>query len=737
MSILVNLKKRKENVQKLTGSQLESKYDDGIQIDQPVFDEMKHNVLIFSGEHYSKISKKFKDRLRRTDNVPSDQKIRLTKNHLNKIMKLYINNIVSYSPGATILPRTENVHDQIDAELCRNSWEYIREVGNYKKKVRKGVEHFSLIGEVWLKQLFDPNDGKIVGYKPQVDDDGQPVYDAEGQPIDDKESPMYAGKHIDDLVVPYDIFRDKNALTFDESEFIGVRKLVVPEELYRMIKADPTLDAEQKEEKKAMVKKSASAQYTTFNGANAPVSFSEGLALLKEFYFRPSAKYPEGYFYFVCEGEILFEGVLQKDKAGDPIFPLTYTLCDEFEGCPRGFSPIKQGRPIQTEINRAASKIAETQITLGDDKIVTMHGGGLTEGDKMAGIRQLKVLNSIQYQVIPGRSGEQYLAYMNGQIDELYKVMDVMESGQERQNSGDLQQTLYHSLKNKKKFTYYSDKIEMWLKEWCEKDIALAKAYWNPETVVKAVGKNQEINVAEFKNSKDNCYDIKVVPMSDDIESTMGKYLVFRDMLQYGKLDEIAVGKIAGQMPFIDGKAAFSHQTLPETEVKNILLALDRGEMPTISKFDGNERIVEGITQRMREPDFKFLVEENPQVYQNYMEQYRQRDIEIARKVKAQQDANAGIIPTGGPQIKIDMYVADPKNPKRTIRATVDQTSAMWFLERLGEQGSAMEKVDSVDNPQAKLDIMEQAQKLGQNPNAPQEGAGNNMGQNPNGVRNG
>lgn len=718
-------------MQKLTGSQLESKYNDAIQIDQPIFDEMKHNVLIFSGEHYSKTNKKFKERLRRTENITNENKIRLTKNHLNKIMKIYINNIVSYSPGATVLPRTENIHDQIDAELCRSSWEYIRELVGYKKKVRKGVEHFSIIGEAWLKQLFDPNDGKIIGYEKQVDDNGQQVFDANGQPVEDKEKPIYSGKHIDELITPYDVFRDKNALTFDESEFIGIRKLVVPEELYRMIDADPTTDKDTKKSKKEKVKTSSNAQYLTFSGSNAPVAFSEGLALLKEFYFKVSAKYPEGYYYFVCEGEIIFEGVLQKDKDGEPIYPLTYVLCDEFDGCPRGYSPMKQGRPVQTEINRAASKIAETQITLGDDKIVTLHGGGLTEGDKMAGIRQLKVLNSMQYQVIPGRSGEQYLEYMNGQIDELYKIMDVLEDSQERQNAGDLQQTLYHSLKNKKKFTYYSDKIEGWLVEWCKKDIALAKSYWKPETVLKAVGKNEQINIPEFKNSSDSCYDIKVVPMSDDIESTMGKYLVFRDMLQYGKLDEIAVGKIAEQMPFIDGKVVFSHQTLPETEVKNILLALDRGEMPVISKFDGNERIVAGITQRMREPDFQFLVEKNPQVYQNYMQQYKERTEAISEKVKAQQDANAGIIPTGGPQIKIDMYVADPKNPQRTIRATVDQVSAMWFLKRLGEQGAAMEQVYAVNNPQAKLDIMREAQ--GQNPAISHEGI-NNQGQNPTGV---
>lgn len=672
---------------------------------------MKHNVLLVSGEHYSKTQNKYRERVKKTSNISNEQKIRLTKNHIGKCMRIYQNNILSYSPGATVFPRTENMHDQMNAELSRSAWEYIRETCNYKRKVRLGVKNYVELGEVWLKQMYDVYGGKLLGYEPQLDEYEQPILDEMGKAIPDKEKPVYEGKHINKLIKSYDIFRDKNAIDLEESEFIGVRSLVVPETLYEMIEKNPKINDKEKAKLKEAVKKSSNSQYQTFNGVAMPVDYSEGLCLLKEFYFRESPKYPEGYYYFVCEGEIIFEGVLQKDAEGNPIFPLTYALCDEFDGSPRGFSPMKQGRPIQSEINRTASKIAETQITLGDDKVVTSYGGGLTEGDKLAGVRQLKVLNPNQYTVIPGRSGGQYYEYMESQISELYKVLDVIEDTAERQAGNDIQQTLYHSLKNKKKFTFYSDKIEQWLVEWCKKDIALAKAYWRDDIVVRAVGKNEQINIPEFKGSDSCSYDIKVLPMTDDIESTMGKYMVFRDLMQYSKPDEIAVGKIAEQMPFIDGKYVYSHMTLPEREVKNLLLALDRGEMPSISKFDNNENIIAGITRRMREEDFKFLVEKNPIVFQNYMKQYEERTEVLRKRVQEERDANAGTIPTGGPQIKVDMYVTDPKNPNRSVRATVDQTSMMWFLKRVGEQGQQLEVLNDLGHPQARIDAMKPPQR--------------------------
>lgn len=663
--------------------------------------------MLYAGNHYSKINSKFWQKVRDNKNIPENVKIRLTKNHLNRIMKMYINNTISYAPGVTMMPKdSTNVHDIKQAKLSRSVWEDYKYKSKYDQKVRRSVENFFVIGECFVKVLWDASAGDIIGYEGLVDEMGQPMVDLNtGQQAIDDSRPVFEGGFITEIIPGYDIFLDSGARDIDVSPFVGVKKLVQTTELETLVENDPSFSPEEKEEKLAYIKGASKEEYAVFNPIDASVSNSEGQTLTKEYYFRPSVEYPLGYFYITTSAGILWEGELQTDEKGKPVFPIKYALCDEFEGSPRGYSPMKQGRPVQAEINRASSKIAETQITLGDDKIVTMQGSGITEGEKLNGIRQIKVSNAMDYKIVEGRSGEQYLGYMNDQIAELYRIMGVQDDAEEKQQGQDVTTRLFQSLKNKKKFTFYSDKIERFLVEWADAVIKLSKANLRDDSIIKAVGSNEAINISEFKNINDMCYDIKIQPLTDDVESVMGKYMTLTQVLQYGKLDERTTGMLIKEMPFVDGQRIAGHLALAHTEAENIILALDRGEMPTISMFDNNEVIVQELVRRMRQPDYKYVTSKNPEIEQNYMVQYQERVENINRKMKELKDANTGIIPTGGPQIKVDAYIPDPENPAKSVRATVDQKSFEWFIERLGEQGAMMSVMDDA-SVQAQIDML-------------------------------
>jgi hypothetical protein len=677
---------------KLTIAQLEKKYRDAVQATQPHYDEQKHNVMLYAGNHYSKVNSKIWQKVRDSKNIPENVKIRLTKNHLNRIMKSFINNTISYAPGVTILPKdSSNIHDIKQAKLSRSVLDDYKYKSKYEQKVRRSIENFFIIGECFVKIVWDASAGDIVGYEGLTDELGQPILDQTGQPVIDENKPVFEGGFITEVIPGFDIFIDRGSRTIDESPFIGVKKMVQTSELEGLVENDPMFTPEEKEAKLQYIKGASNESYAVFNPMDSSVSYPDDQTLTKEYYFKPCMEYPKGYFYITTTAGILWEGELQTDEKGKPVFPIKYALCDEFEGSPRGYSPMKQGRPVQAEINRASSKIAETQITLGDDKIITMQGSGITEGEKLNGIRQIKVSNAMDYKIVEGRSGEQYLNYVNDQITELYRIMGIQDDSAEKQTAQDMQLKLYQSLKDKKKFTFYSDKVERFLVEWADAIIKLSKANLRDDTVIKAVGSNEAINIEEFKNTNEMCYDIKVVPLTDDVESTMGKYMQLNNVLQYGKLDERTTGMLIKELPFVDGERIAGHLALAHTEAENIILALDRGEMPVISIFDNNEVIVQELVRRMRQGDWKYLISKNPQVEQNYMKQYEERVANINQKMEELKKVNMGIIPTGGPQIKVDAYIPDPSNPAKSVRATVDQKSFEWFIERLGEQGATME----------------------------------------------
>jgi len=690
----------------LTITQLEKIYRDSVQNTQSHYDEQKHNVMLYAGNHYAKINSKLYSRLRDTKNIPENVKIRLTKNHLNRIMKKYINSTLSYAPGVTILPKdSTNVHDIKQAKLSRSVFDDYKYKSRYTEKVRRCVEGFFIPGECHVKILWDASGGELVGYEALVDEEGNQLADETGQPAIDESKPVMSGAILTEVTSGFDVFIDKGARTIEESVFVGVKKMVQTSELKLMVNNDPTFTAEEKIDRIAYIDAASKETYSVFNPLDTTVNYPDDQTLTKEYYYRPSIEYPLGYFYITTSAGILWEGELQTDEKGKPVFPIKSALCDEFEGSPRGYSPMKQGRPVQAEINRASSKIAETQITLGDDKIITLQGTGLTEGEKLNGIRQIKVSNAINYQVVEGRSGEQYLGYVTNQIKELYTIMGIQDESEETQHAQDITLKLYMSMKDKKKFTFYSDKIERFLVDWADAVVRLYKANLRDDALVKAVGSNEAINVEEFKNVNDMCYDIKVVPLNDDTESVMAKHLTLTQVMQYGKLDERTTGMLIKELPFVDGDRIAAHLSLAHTEAENIILQLDRGEMPMSSSFDNNEVIVQELVRRMRQPDFKYVVSKNPEIEQNYQRQYEDRVGVLNQKAEELKNANMGIIPTGGPQIKVDAYIPDPKNPAKSIRATVDQTSFEWFIKRLGDQGSQMEVLNDAGT-QTKIDIL-------------------------------
>lgn len=699
---------------------MEKKYNQSIEIDQADFDEKRTNILLNAGFHYSKRNSKYYEKLRDNKFVSEDVKLRITKNHINKGMKIYINNLLSFAPGATITAHDErNIHDKVQAELARAVWEDGKYRMNYAAKRRACVEDKFILGETFIKVYYEPNAGDIIGFAPlKSEDTGEIEFDEAGAQKPDKTKPVFEGDIKTEILKAYDIFYDRDALSIDDSTFIGIKKLIGTDELIQQIKNDDTIPSESKEQYMTDVKGASKSSYTAFVGLDTMSQSVENKTLVKEFWFKPSALYPMGYYYITVSNRILWEGELQKDKYGKPLYPIIWCFCDEFQSARRGASPIRQVRPCQAEINRTASKIAETQITLGDDKVITTAGAGITEGSKLNGLRQVVLEQGGTFEVIPGRSGEQYLPYLESQIKEFYTLLGVNEDSEEKNNGQDVVATLYYSMKNRKKFMFYAEKFERFLCEWTKVYIELAKRYFRDDKIIRCIGTSEAINIQEFKQTDERAYAIRVIAQNDDVDTMLGQYLMTVNTMQYGNLDKEGLGRLADEMPFLK-KGLLSHLTTDYTEARNICLALDRGEMPTISKYDNNEYICNALIRRMREPDYKYLTMKNPQIDENYNKQYDERDQIVAQKIQELKAANQGIIPTGGPQMKVDAYVPAPDGSGKSVRASISQDAFNWLLERLGQQGAAMEEINQ-QLPQAQVQTLGRPKVVPMNNTVPQ-----------------
>jgi hypothetical protein len=410
-------------------------------------------------------------------------------------------------------------------------------------------------------------------------------------------------------------------------------------------------------------------------------------AMVREWYFKPSPEYPNGYYYIQIPGQVLEEGELP-----DGIFPIVCERFDNIQTKARGISAIDPLRPNQAEINRCASKIAEHQITLGEDKLILPNGGKMSAGVSVPGIRAITTSGAMP-QVLPGRSGEQYVNYMLAQIKEMYELAEI----DDQDMTGNLEPhtLLFRSATQKKKFSRYIQRFEQYIKAVCQLYLRMAKYYYDEQTFVMAVGRNEMVNIAEFKNTHDQSVEIVVEPQADDIETKMGRQLVITSVLQYvgGQLDKEMIGKLVREMPYANVQSAFSDLTLDDDCATNDILALDRGEMPIMSPSDPHEYLVKRATNRMREADFQMLDE---QIQENYKAYVNEHMTMLDENKQALVRAQSGLIPDGGALVGIDYYVQDPKNPERTRRARVPYDAISWLIQKLDDQGTFKKMMGAV-----------------------------------------
>lgn len=685
---------RKPNIKKHTIDELNQLFSEGESADQEVFAEMRSNVMLYAGDHYTRKGSKFWDRIKDSKDVSETQKIRLTRNHTQFIVNQYIENILGSSPSAKAMPKNPSeVQDQKAAEMNDAVLQDAREKYRLSQKSEDLCSDFVKIGECHLEQYFDPALGKFVGYHQQVDEDGQPVFDENGQPAAGDDAKFTGGFKFN-RVYGFNIIRDASAKKFEESPFLCVREMVQVADLKAKLGDD-------KEKIKMIEENSSDETFLVFDASNASYGKSQkGQTMLRRFYFRPCPRYPRGWYYITTKAGVLWDGELPFG-----IFPIESETYMEIETSCRGRSPIRNIRPYQAEINRKASKMAEHQVTLGDDKIVTQMGTKITQGGILPGVRGIQV-SGPNPTILPGRSGDQYLESMIQDISELYQVMGVVEDGEEKGTQLDPMAMLWRQLRQKKRFARFGKKFEGFTVRWHQLHLELAREYLTDEEVIYATGSKERVNISEFKNSTPLCYQIKVVPVGEDLESMMGKQLTLNNILQYAgsQMKPEDIGRIIKSMPFANAEEVFSDLTINYECAKNMILALDRGDMPEVNQYDDIDYMIKRLVKRTREPDFQY---KPIQIRKNYEMQIMTYEEIKAQQLQALQMAQAGFIPTGGFLVKCDFYVPDPANPAKTIRATVPSESLTWLFKKIEQQGTSLDQLQDLERG-ARAEIMSQ-----------------------------
>jgi hypothetical protein len=652
--------------------------------------EIRSNILLETGFHHPRYDRWANLRTPTWRDQTKNRTIRITKNHIQRITKYIRNSIQNRSPDGGIFPRSEHeLQDRKAAELNSSVYDYLRDKHKLPRLYGRMIHNYVTCGEQYLKVFWDVKAGKFLGYDSEIGEDGEII----------NTTPRWEGGLVYEVIPPYNLFTDTEAQSEEDCSWMMIRKGMDKAKLMDRYTGE--------EDKLKIIEESGGENYQWFDGLTGLYTNYENFVQLREFYFKPSAEYPNGYFYFCTNAGVLEEGELPDG------FPIFSTLFDEAPSSPRAFSLIKQIKPYQIEVNRCAASVITESIVLGHSTVLYQVGSKLSSSGIGNGLKGLSY-SGAKPDIVPGRNGEQYLEYMNAQIAEMYDIAGVPLVDQDKvapSQGNDAWAMLFRSLKDKMKFSLYGEKIENTIIDVIEYSLKLSRRYMSEDVIIPVIGKNESVNIQEFKNSEPLCYQIKIRPRSDDFSSTMGKSLQLSQILQYAgsSLPPEAVGQVAKSMPFLDDASILKDLTIDLDQAEYVILALDRGEIPFFFATGNHEYMVKRLTQRMNEPDFITL---DPQMQTNYQDRIDQHTQVLLQQQQESERAKSGFIPSGGGAVSVDYYITTEGGKQQ--RARIPYEAVDWLVKKLAEQGSDITKIDNLPlSAQAQLG---RGQQQSQNP---------------------
>jgi len=665
-------------------SKLKEMYREAESVDKAVFSEQRSNILLKNGDHYKKNTQgSFDVASRSVVKKSNNGQIRLVKNHLHRICNLYSNSILENDPIPTAEAANESdFHDSKVAKMTSAVFKWVRETNNWDAKSEDFIEDFVVLTECYARVWFNYDKGPSIAVDELTGTD------------------IKAGEFEITRIMPYDMKRDPDCMSLDDARYLIETKLMTVSALEGLAISMESPDVEK------IQKQYSGVELSVFDSSVGRYKKVKGKVEVRIFYWRPSPKNPKGLFTVMTDDFIIGS---QELPLG--IFPIVYTGFDRLTNSPRHSGIIRVCKPYQVKYNRANSKMAEHQITLGDDRVYLHGNSKLTGGKLVHGVRQFHLTGDVPT-IQSGRSGAQYLEYARDTKADMYEAANIDYAILDKAQSGDSFQMLYASIKDKKKFVKYVRKYERFVTDVYKLVSTMSKEYLTPLHIIKIAGEKEAMNIEEFKDMDDAGFEVKIGATAGDVESKFGKVLTLTQILQYvgSSLSPEQVGSIIKQLPYNDGSTVLNTLTMKTENAENLILALDRGQYVQTMKYDDHEFLVNALYSRMKQADFPLIDQQSQQLYSQKIQEL---EMYIAQKMQELQQAQLGAIPADGYLTTVNQSWTNPDTGK-VERIKLPTGSIMWLTEQLRKQGAFAQSLGE-QNPQIMADLAQLQQPQANN----------------------
>ncbi|AHF08570.1 portal protein [Desulfitobacterium metallireducens] len=478
----------------------------------PLEQQWAVNIAFLTGKQwivYDKSSQKIVER-------PKDDwwEERVTINRIRPVVRTELAKITKSKIQFNVIPASNEEEDIDASKVGTQAIDFVWRNTNMDEKRFKSALWQITTGTSIQKTFWNDSLGEEVQLN-TLDEHGNFALDEKGNEITQTKR---LGDIDNSVVSPFDFVFDPSATEFDNAKWCCERILKTVDEV------KDTYDVEVSPEGGLSSTNIFNGILANVNGQQSdfkPISMENGV-VVKEYWEKPSKKYPKGRHITIANGKLLqFE-----DNPYD-ILPYFLTPHNLVPGRVYGSSNIEDLIPVQREYNKTRTQRRLNQTRTGNPRFLYQINSLIDEPTNEPGekLGYKKGYNQPNWETPPSEPGH-IQAELDLQLRDFEDISGIHEVSSGTAPTGVKSGIAIAFLgeQDETKFGPIIHNIETTYENWAKFVLVLMQKYYIEPRMIKIVGKNGQVNVKEFQGSdlKGN-KDVKVVSGSAMPKSTVAR----------------------------------------------------------------------------------------------------------------------------------------------------------------------------------------------------------------------
>lgn len=440
--------------------------------------------------------------------APQDpNKVRITVNRIKPVVRANLGKLTKNKPIMTVVPASTEQEDERAAQTADKVLEYL-EAELQLQSVDREVLMWAITTSIaFVKPYWNANKGEL---------------------LPDKK--MRTGECDIAVVSRFQVQYDRTAKTWDEVKWIchnTLRTIDYVKAMYPEHADEVSADTGISEHNIYELRLQNLGKKTDMSDKRV-----KGMVRLKEYWEKPSFKYPKGRrATFTTNGVLLFYtedigfGETDDTERELPFFPMKFI---SIPGLVEGQSAIDDLRPLQKEYNIARSQLINNKNMLGGPRWL-VEEGSLTNDEisnEPDAIIEYSAGHNMPQQIPATPISSDVANDINSLVEEFYFISGQNDVSHGNTNESKVTSGIAIQYLEEQDDTKIGPTVKNWIdckKRYCRYLLKMVKHKYTEPRTIKIVGKDNQLETLDFMGSDLTSYDVRIQESSMLQESRVAK----------------------------------------------------------------------------------------------------------------------------------------------------------------------------------------------------------------------